>query len=105
MREKIADYQTAKERAESCGRILRTLRFAMGIVVIIYLGLAFSLTRLRPSVAEFYVSIGTLALNTLLCGGILAVSLVLRRRGDRYARLMKEFEQADKPDPWRIGSP
>ncbi len=102
MREEIRDYQTAKQRAEGNRRLRGTLRLATAVVVLIYLGLAFSFTRVRPGDAEYYVSIFTLILNTLLFAGVLATSVVLKKRYDRYARLMKEFEVADKADPWRV---
>ena len=102
MREKIGDYQTAKERAEGNARLRGTLRLAMAVVVLIYLGLAFSLTRVRPGEAEYYISILTLGINTLLFAAVLATSLFLKRRGDRYARLMREFARADDADPWRV---
>ena len=103
MRGEIKDYQAAKERAEGNARLRGTLRFAMAVVVLIYLGLAFSLTRVKPGEAEYYISIFTLGLNTLLFAAVLATSVVLKRKYDRFVGLMKQFEVADRADPWRIG--
>lgn len=104
MRDEIRDYQTEKERAESNARFRGALRLAMGVVLIIYLGLAFSLTRVKSGEAEYYISFFTLGLNTLLFAAVLAASVVMKRRYERCVLRMKELERADKPDPWRIDS-
>lgn len=102
MRAEITDYRTAKEKAEGNASVRRALRLAMAIVVVIYLGLAFSLTRVRPGDAEYYISIFTLGLNTLLFAAILAASLVLKKRYEDYARRMRELARADEANPWRV---
>ena len=102
MRGEIRDYQTAKERAEGNARLRHALRFALAIVMVIYLGLAFSLTHVKPGDAEYFISIITLGLNTLLCAAVLATSVILKKRCEGYEKHMKELTQADRADPWHV---
>lgn len=99
---KAVDYRTAQERAENNKRLRGVLRFAMGIIFVIYLGLGFSLMYVKQGAAEYYISIFTLGLNTLLFFAVLATSIVLKRRYDRFVQIMKDAAAADRADPWRI---
>ena len=102
MRGEISDYQTAKELAEGNARLRGAVRLATTVSALIYLGLGFSLRRVAPGAAEYYVSIFTLALNTLLFAGALTTSAVLKRRHERYVQMMDQLARADRPDPWRV---
>ena len=55
-----------------------------------------------PTLASERFRVITLGLNTLLFVAVLATSIVLKKRYEHYARLMKEFSKEDKADPWRV---
>ncbi|MGI6238529.1 MAG: hypothetical protein ACOYI5_02760 [Christensenellales bacterium] len=100
--DEIRDYETARRRAEGNERIRRALMTALTLVVLIYLGLIYSLMHIQPGDAEYYVSIFTLILNTLLFAGMLIAAYVLKRRYARYQALMQKYAQEDKADPWMV---
>ena len=60
-------------------RLRSTLRGLMVIVIMVYLALAYCLSYIRPGDAEYYISLFTLILNTLLMAGVLIADRLLAR--------------------------
>ena len=100
--DEIKTYEAAKLRAEGNARLRGMLRYAVAIIVLIYLGLAYSLSYVKPGDAEYFVSILTLGLNTLLFAGVLLATLMLKKRHARYETLMRKFAVEDKANPWIV---
>ena len=101
-RREPANYAEAEHQARRYGALATAVRVGMTIVVLIYVGLVYSLCYVSRDSAEFYVCVMTLIMNTLLFAGMATAAVFLARKRRRCQELMKEFEQKDEPDPWIV---
>lgn len=97
------DYATAKTKAEGNARLRGAVRIAMTIVMIIFIGLAYSFPYLARGTAEYYVSILTLIMNVLLFILVAGTAVVLRKRYAKYVQVMEEHVQKDESAAWDLG--
>ena len=96
------NYAGLKQKAQSNLKLRQSVYIAVAVTIVVYAGLAYSLCYVQPGDAEYYISLITLALNTLLFAGLMITAIVLRRRGDRYIKRMEELDREDKADPWIV---
>lgn len=98
------DYATAKARAEGNARLRGAVRMAMTVVMMIFIGMAYSLRYLARDSAEYYVSMLTLIMNALLFAVVAGTAVVLRKRYAKYVQVMKEHAQNDEAAAWKPGA-
>lgn len=98
------NYAGLKQKAQMNLKLRQSVYIALSVTILVYLGLAYSLCYVQPGDAEYFISLITLALNTVLFAGLMITALVLRKRGDRYIKRMNELEREDKPDPWVVNN-
>lgn len=98
------NYAGLKQKAQTNLKLRQSVYIALSVTILVYLGLAYSLCYVQPGDAEYFISLITLALNTVLFAGLMITALVLRKRGDRYIKRMNELEREDKPDPWVVNN-
>lgn len=97
------DYATAKTRAEGNARLRGAVRIAMTIVMIVFMGLAYSFRYLARETAEYYVAVLTLIMNALLFILVALTAVVLRKRYAKYVQVIKEHAQKEESAAWNLG--
>ena len=85
-------------------RLRSTLRGLMVIVIMVYLALAYCLSYIRPGYAEYYISLFTLILNTLLMAGVLIADRLLARGIKKCHQELaaRQSTAGDKAGPWIV---
>jgi uncharacterized membrane protein len=83
-------------------RLRGTLRGLMFIIIMVFLALAFCLGNIRPGDAEYYISLFTLLLNTLLMASVLIADRVLVRGIKKCRQALAQSEGSGKADPWSV---
>lgn len=99
------DYATAKIKAEKNLRLRSAVRIAMTVVILIFLGLAYSFPYLARDSAEYYVSVLTLILNGFLFLLVMSTAVVLRKRYAKYVHAMEKSARQEAAAPWELRSP
>ena len=81
-----------------------TLRGLMVIVIMIYLALAFCISNISNTSPEYYISMFTLLLNTLLMMATLTADRLLMRGIRKWQREMaaQQAKSGDSANPWQI---
>lgn len=96
------NYAELQQKAKTNLKLRQSVYIAVSVTVLVYAGLAYSLCYVKPGDAEYYVSLITLMLNSILFAALMITAVVLRKRGDRFAKRMEEFDRQDKTDPWIV---
>lgn len=94
----------ARMGIERRAKLRGTLRGLMVIVIMIYLALAFCLSHISATSPEYYISMFTLLLNTLLMVATLTADRLLARGIRKCEREIaaRQAKLDDKADPWQI---
>ena len=73
-------------------------------VIMVYLALAYCLSYIRPGDAEYYISLFTLILNTLLMAGVLIADRLLARGIKKCHQELaaRQSTAGDKAGPWIV---
>ncbi len=91
-----------KDKMERKGKIRLAVRSLIGIVIMVYLALAYSLSYVAFDSPEYYISLITLVMNTCLFLGALIANGVLTRGIEKQTQFLKETAKNDKADPWKL---
>lgn len=92
----------AERMYEQSSRLIESTRIAVTIILVVYLGLFFCLRHVERPAAEYYISIVTLVLNTVLFAAVLIVTARLKRRQRICLKRMEQYRAEEKPDPWLV---